>query len=776
MGAGRLRPQHLAAIFGVAMIFGLSACSKSQGSLLASDDESETCTGSDCVSEEELETTADDESGSFTISGGSTGGSVTATQCSSTIFCGNPPQCCDSGTECVNGACVAACASGVRCGADNATCCADGQACINGSCASPGAPCTDSFECADEEFCEPIFGACLPQFENVSCTTDPVFADFGVTLEWSVEAASVESGCFQPIVAPVVGNLDGDAEGIPELVILTACGGGNWRKGVLRAYRPATQEVLWEGRELGGDIAWMHGRASVAIGDLDNDGLPEVVGVLGNDSGASYRVVAFDGVTGSVKWKSPSDVKVTSSGDYNGAPTLADLDEDGTPEIIFGALVLNADGTRRWERDGGGNEGTNKNYNGGISVVADIDRDGAPDVVVGRRVYAADGTEKSYSPLTSDDGYPAIANFDADDQAEIVLVANGKVYLFDGLTGASEGTSIALPGGGRGGPPTVADFDADGEPEIGIAGSSSYTVYELDGGALTEVWSKTTKDQSSNATGSSVFDFEGDGIAEVVYNDECFMRVYRGTDGGGGLAGAPYLEIANTSATIHEYPIVVDVDADGNSEIVFVANNANITGNCTSAFPGYPLSGVRAGFFIYGDASDQWVRTRRVWHQHAYHVTNVTAESTVPATEAANWLDPQLNNYRQNVPGEGVFNAPDLEVIGLQVDLVGCPSVAKLSARIANQGNLGVPAGVPVAFRLGTPESPGALLDVVNTTAPLVPGQVEVVELTTSLDGSPPFNFNATVDDDGTGAGVIIECEEANEASGADAISCDLLI
>ena len=115
-------------------------------------------------------------------------------------------------------------------------------------------------------------------------------------------------------------------------------------------------------------------------------------------------------------------------------------------------------------------------------------------------------------------------------------------------------------------PTTIADFDGDSRPEIGVAGGRSYSVYDPD--RMSPVlWSQPTVDLSSNATGSSVFDFEGDGIAEVVYQDECMVRVCRGTD------GEVLLEVENSSATIHEYPLVVDVDADGNSEIIIVANN-----------------------------------------------------------------------------------------------------------------------------------------------------------------------------------------------------------
>lgn len=111
------------------------------------------------------------------------------------------------------------------------------------------------------------------------------------------------------------------------------------------------------------------------------------------------------------------------------------------------------------------------------------------------------------------------------------------------------------------GAPALADLDQDGTPEI-ILGRQ---VLNANG---TIKWAAATQDSKSNRTGSSVFDFDGDGSAEVVYRDELYLRVYRGLD------GAALFQVPMSSCTWHEYVLVADVDADGNAEIVSVANNS----------------------------------------------------------------------------------------------------------------------------------------------------------------------------------------------------------
>ncbi len=681
--------------------------------------------------------------------------------CLSSVFCASPPVCCPSGSECVDDACVPACASGVRCGTDGTTCCADGQVCVSTSCVDPGDVCTDSFDCSADEFCEPTLGRCLPQFDPVTCESTPIFGAFETTLERSMTSSMIRPDCFHAIAAATVIDLDRD--GVPEIVANMACDEGDWHRGIVRAFRGDTGAEVWVA-----DFVETHGRISTGAADLRGDGTIAIVTLTSPIGPDPRRAIALS-ATGAELWRSTMPDGTTPlriQGD-NGAPSFADLDGDGRVEVIWGAVVLDADGRLLWQRDGGGNEGTNDGYTGGITAVADIDGDGLLELVTGRRAYERDGTSK-WTAATPD-GYPAIAQFDDDPQPEVALVASGNVYLLDGISGSVQWGPIALPGGGRGGPPTVADFDGDGRPEIGVAGAGSYSVY--DPNSMTPVlWSRPTQDVSSNATGSSVFDFEGDGSAEVVYQDECYIWVYAGTD------GTVLLQLPNTSATIHEYPLVVDVDADGNSEIVAVANDRvmSIPTQCRASAPMW--SGRRKGVFVYGDVRDQWMRTRRIWNQHAYHVTNVASDGTVPRLEPNNWETAGLNNYRQNVQGEGVFNAPDLEVAGLEAILEGCPERVTLRARVRNVGNLGAPAGVPVSFYRGPITAPGPLIGTVPTDVPLLPGASTAVTIEAPLEGDPPYTFHAVVDDDGSGAGVVAECNEGGNGEEIADVDCNLLI
>src|SRR5688572_26533203 len=70
-----------------------------------------------------------------------------ANTCNGGTLCGTPAECCAVGNECVEDRCLAACTSGVRCGADLTTCCGSGEVCLDAQCVAPGATCADPYDC-----------------------------------------------------------------------------------------------------------------------------------------------------------------------------------------------------------------------------------------------------------------------------------------------------------------------------------------------------------------------------------------------------------------------------------------------------------------------------------------------------------------------------------------------------------------------------------------------------------------------------------------------------
>jgi len=690
--------------------------------------------------------------------GGAGGGLITG--CPSGIVCG-AGACCGEGQECVISVCLDACPSSVRCGQDLSVCCAGGEVCIADACVPPGAPCLDWADCPEGEFCEPTIGACLPQpAGSPVCEYKPPAGPLTPALEWSWTESAIFPAYHQVINMPVVVDLELD--GTPDVVVVTSTAFSDAGFAYLRALNGSTGAEKWDaaaGVYVDGNR--VQPRVTPAAADIDGDGLPEIV--TGKAGGG---LIAFEH-DGTLKWTSKQSDGTTpwTTALSSATVAIADLEGDGTPEIVVGGAIFEATGVLR--ASGGVLVGSNNGGYGAVSIIAELDGVPPQEIVSGRRALRADGSILWDNGQV--DGYPAIADLDLDGDPELVIIAAGMVRVQDPLTGAVL-AQLDMPGSGDAGPPTIADFDADGVPEIASANGNAYSVFEYTASppALTVRWQSPTQDQSSFRTGSSVFDFQGDGAAEVVYNDECYFRVYSGTD------GAVLYEVPSSSATIHEYPVVADVDGDNNTEVVLGANDAHHLGGSPSC--PYGVAGARHGVYVYGDAGDNWVRTRRVWNQHAYHITNINADTSVPSPEQPSWIPPAgLNNYRQSSQGAGVFNAPDLQV-SLEASLATCPTEVLLRAFVQNKGSLGVGPGVEVRFYRGDGPAPaGEFIGGGTTTTPLLPGQYEVVTVSYPVAPSEGvMSFYVEVDKDDMGQGSLNECLEDNNAASLGGVECDI--
>jgi hypothetical protein len=247
-----------------------------------------------------------------------------------------------------------------------------------------------------------------------------------------------------------------------------------------------------------------------------------------------------------------------------------------------------------------------------------------------------------------------------------------------------------------------------------------------------------------------VFDFNGDGKAEILYSDEYHLWMYDGPTGKNDIPST-----CNTTGTLWEYPLVADVDNDGQADIV-VASNAYAE---TCPDDGSKQAGIR----VLGSANGSWVRTRRIWNEHTYHVTNVNEDGSIPKNEPANYKQPGLNDFRRNVQPEGEFSAADLVV----TIAPRCSGTYGLVATVRNIGQATVPAGVVVGFYYG---SPGTSLGTAKTTKALHPAEAEPVAIDVSPVPPAVMTGAATVYavvDDGMPAHTWHECRTDNNQSAA---------
>ncbi|MFT3711882.1 MAG: VCBS repeat-containing protein [Archangium sp.] len=667
--------------------------------------------------------------------GGGGGGAAT---------CNDGDACGDGGT-CAGGTC---CAAGRACGSQ---CCQNGYLCSFERCVEPLGSCRETSDCMGNEYCDvsgvqPAVldaGVCVMGATEGQCVDDPPVCppDAGAASgRTCVEPCRFvrPAGQLNPVVryswgdpmaagtpndvmmAPIVAQLTDDdcdgritAQDQPEIVVVTFASGAYTAVGTVHALTVSNGALV----ERWATPGLINAASQLASGNFDLIDGNEVVGCGPNG------VVALKGTDGTLLWSTATASCTTIA--------IADLDGNGDIEVITESKVLRGnDGVVLRDLPVPAN-----------NTIADIDGDGFQDVVTAGQVSNRTGVEvASQSGVT---GYVAVGDLNVDGQPEIVSVNPSThtltVWSYDATqpnrarlirTGLDINQTLSpslCPTGsagnvGGGGPPTIGDFNADGFPDVALAGGVGYAVF--DGAKLmntalpadqTLLWIRQTRDCSSAQTGSTLFDFDGDGRVEAVYADEITLHIYD------SATGTDRFTACNTSGTLIEYPLVADVDSDGQADLI-VASNAYAYG-CAN---GDRTSGVR----VFGSANRDWVVTRRVWNQHTYSVTNIDESGRVPQNPQRNWVVPGLNNFRQNKQPGQEFAAADAVVSmggsctpqGIAFDLV-----------VRNVGEASMPAGVRVDLvvdPLGTPRVFGS----VTTTRALGPSQAETFQYVTMDD------------------------------------------
>ena len=329
--------------------------------------------------------------------------------------------------------------------------------------------------------------------------------------------------------------------------------------------------------------------SSPAVADIDGDGNVEVIA-------SAYSIVVLDGATGNLKWRVNSGTDRSNPNLDNVGRTwpgivVADVDGDGQLEIVTahsGAYISVYDSSGYFKP--GWPKYVNANEFRGLSV-ADIDGDGKMEIIVTAAtgsqtntwVFGYDGTIRSGWPqLSNDTGYAwgvynsnaSVADINGDGKAEIVVPSDvhyicayrptGVQVQANSMYGSKAwggvGVAVDLAAELRGyvdcgvehrpnfadSPATIADVNNDGIPEVVVTGN----VYNCGTDPYTSLY-------------EGVFIFNAD---RSRFNMNGFNWETVPTN-----LGAPLSEDYNVIESCMPNPVVVDIDGDGNKEILYPA-------------------------------------------------------------------------------------------------------------------------------------------------------------------------------------------------------------
>ncbi len=359
-----------------------------------------------------------------------------------------------------------------------------------------------------------------------------------------------------------------------------------------------------------------HDHGFLSMGDIDRDGSAEIFCKI-------WDTLFCYNTNGTRRWV--SDRLNIGEGDI---VNITDFNGDGVAEVYSGNNIVNAENGKLLLNSllsagcniPNGALFTTCAYN--HSIAADLLPSPGLELAAGNIVYEIvitnlNGTTgNTMIPVIADspilDGYTSVGDIDGDGELDVIVVRDisfpdgGGIWVWNPRTRA---LIASAPSGPSGGIPFIGDVDGDCAPEIGMTFENQLRMYKYNGTPSLQLLYNLPTTDNSGYTSITMFDFNQDGKNELIYHDETALRIIDGIDGS-TIASYPI-----KSWTGFEYPVIADVDQDGEAEILTT---------------GYLNDPKQQRVFCFEGTGSRWAPARQVWNQTGYSVTNVNDDLTIP--------------------------------------------------------------------------------------------------------------------------------------------------
>ena len=285
--------------------------------------------------------------------------------------------------------------------------------------------------------------------------------------------------------------------------------------------------------------------------------------------------------TGSVLWHFDTHDKSF------GNAAMADLDNDGKPEIVFSCYwndssiyALNAEnGSLLWKKNMGG-------CNDAAPIIWDVDNNGVKDVILASSCNPVltcfagnDGSIKWQTPFGGTDSPPSIADVDGDGKVDL-LTGDFAGYLccYNPVNGALKWKVLVDSDAAIEASPALVDINQDGHPDIivntwSFAGNNhdSSAIYAYNGLTHTLLW-KNSMPSDFIYHGAAFGDIDEDGKPELAVT--CYDKYLYVLNGENGSLKWKYA--AADSAYVGDPPVIADLDKDGHLDILYIGGYGDV--------------------------------------------------------------------------------------------------------------------------------------------------------------------------------------------------------